>query len=49
MAKVEEGEMIIETKEEAEKILNAIRKEKVDEKLLKEALSFRGKSILSGS
>ncbi|BCU70730.1 hypothetical protein [Stygiolobus caldivivus] len=49
MAKVEEGVMIIETKEEAEKILKAIRKEKVDEELLKEASSFRGKSILSSS
>ena len=47
MAKIEEGQMVIETKEEAKRIAEAIREEKVDEELIKKAISFRGKSIVS--
>ncbi|BDC18244.1 hypothetical protein [Acidianus sp. HS-5] len=44
MAKFEEGEMIIETKEETERIIEAIKKEKVDEELIRKALLLSKKS-----
>ncbi|BDB99139.1 hypothetical protein SACC_21560 [Saccharolobus caldissimus] len=47
MAKVEEGEIILETEEEVNNLIEAIRKEKVDYELIKKALRFRGKSLVS--
>ena len=47
MARVEEGEIVLETEEEVNNFIEAIRKEKVDRELIKKALRFRGKSIVS--
>ncbi|WP_168064686.1 hypothetical protein [Sulfolobus sp. S-194] len=47
MARVEEGEIILETDEEVNNFIKAIKKEKIDYELIKKALRFRGKSIVS--
>lgn len=47
MARVEEGEIVLETEEEVNNFIEAIRNEKVDRELIKKALRFRGKSIVS--
>lgn len=47
MARVEEGEIVLETEEEVNNFIEAVRNEKVDRELLKKALRFRGKSIVS--
>ncbi|ACR42228.1 hypothetical protein [Saccharolobus islandicus] len=45
MARVEEGEIILETEEEVNNLIEAIKKEKVDHELIKKALRFRGKRL----
>ncbi|MFP3203274.1 MAG: hypothetical protein RXR43_14135 [Sulfolobus sp.] len=47
MAKVEEGEIILDTEEEVNNLIEAIRKEKVDEELIKKALLLSKKSPVS--
>lgn len=47
MARVEEGEIILDTEEEVNNLIEAIKKEKIDYELIKKALRFRGKSIVS--
>ncbi|ACP45905.1 hypothetical protein YG5714_1644 [Sulfolobus islandicus Y.G.57.14] len=47
MAKVEEGEIILDTEEEVNNLIEAIRKEKVDEELIKKALLLSKKSLVS--
>jgi len=42
----EEGEMILDTEEEVNNLIKAIRKEKVDEELIKKALSLSKKSFI---
>ncbi|BBG23771.1 hypothetical protein [Sulfuracidifex tepidarius] len=44
MAKAEEGEIILETEEEVNNLIEAIKKEKVDEELIRKALLFSKKS-----
>ena len=47
MAKVEEGEIILDTEEEVNNLIEAIKKEKVDEELIKKALLLSKKSLVS--
>jgi hypothetical protein len=47
MAKVEEGEIILDTEEEVNNLIEAIRKEKVDEELIKKALLLSKISLVS--
>jgi hypothetical protein len=47
MAKVEEGEIILDTEEEVNNLIEAIRKEKVNEELIKKALLLSKKSLVS--
>ncbi|WP_218260341.1 hypothetical protein [Saccharolobus shibatae] len=44
MARVEEGEIILETEEEVNNFIKAIKKEKVDEELIRKALLLSKKS-----
>ncbi|QPG50819.1 hypothetical protein [Saccharolobus solfataricus] len=44
MARVEEGEIILETDEEVNNFIKAIKKEKVDEELIRKALLLGKKS-----
>jgi len=47
MAKVEEGEIILDTEDEVNNLIEAIRKEKVNEELIKKALLLSKKSLVS--
>lgn len=44
MARMEEGEIVLETEEEVNNFINAIKKEKVDEELIRKALLLIKKS-----
>ena len=44
MARMEEGEIVLETEEEVNNFINAIKKEKVDEELIRKALLLTKKS-----
>ena len=47
MARMEEGEIVLETEEEVNNFINAIKKEKVDEELIRKALLLSKKNTVS--